>query len=92
MLSKEEKKSISEFLEKAESTVSNTGRWAGDYGSINFWIGDKSGSRINQYECSIFRNGLGIEVRAKTYSTLIKKVLKSIDEWNLIPSANGKAD
>lgn len=78
MPTKETLKTVKSLLEKVQSTVDNTGQWSGNYTSVNFWIGDKGGSRVGQYE-AIVKLGVAYEVRAKTYSALVKKMLKVIE-------------
>ncbi len=81
-----------ELLKQAESTVENVGQWTGYYtwkegfSSIEIWIGDKSGSRTNQYEATV-KQGTSTQVRARTYSALVKKIVKAVEEK--IPSNNG---
>jgi hypothetical protein len=84
-LSKLAKGDIKSLLEKSESTVTNTGQWTGAYKSVSFWIGDKSGSRTNNYDAAIKIVGLVTEVRAKTYSALIKKIIQVLNTSDRYP-------
>lgn len=66
----------------AETTVDNAGQWKGGNSGVEVWIGDRSGSRVNQYEATV-KCGLSTEVRARTYSALVKKILKVVADRKL---------
>jgi len=80
------KAELAELLGKAERTVGNVGQWVHNYefqsglSSIEIWIGDKGGSRVNQYEATCKLGGLSTELRAKTFSALSKKIISVVLE------------
>lgn len=61
----------------AETTVSNVGQWKGGNSWVEVWIGDKGGSRVNQYEATV-KCGVITELRARTYTALVKKIIQVV--------------
>ena len=69
---------LNSLLSSVERTVDNTGGWSGEWGGAKIWIGDKSGSRVGQYEARVLKDGVAVDVRSRTFSGLKKQIVKAV--------------